>query len=249
MRILVLGDSYCPNRSLRPALEALPGHEVTFLDVTDEPGWRPVTASEQRVRELLGSPAQVIAALDGHDVLVVQAAPVTAEVMDACPQLKLVCVARGGPVNVDLDGGHGARHPGRDDARQERHGRRRADHRGHGHRSRDASRRRCATCTRTASCSSTTTKAPTGSATSSRATSWASSASGRSAARRGAGPGLRHARAGQRPLRGGIGGRVPAGLEPVELDELLAAADLVSLHARATAENRGLMDAAPIRRA
>jgi phosphoglycerate dehydrogenase-like enzyme len=104
MRILVLGDTYCPNRSLRPALEALPGHEVTFLDVADEPGWRPATASDQRVRELLGSPAQVIAALDGHDVLVVQAAPVTTEVMDSCPPLKLVCVARGGPVNVDLEG-------------------------------------------------------------------------------------------------------------------------------------------------
>jgi D-3-phosphoglycerate dehydrogenase / 2-oxoglutarate reductase len=103
MRILVLGDSYCPNRSLRPALEGLHGHEVTFLDVDDEPGWRPLTASDQRVRELLGSPAQVIAALDGHDILVVQAAPVTAEVMDACPMLQLVCVARGGPVNVDLE--------------------------------------------------------------------------------------------------------------------------------------------------
>ncbi len=35
-----------------------------------------------------------------------------------------------------------------------------------------------------------------------------------------------------------------AGGEPVELDELLATADHVSLHARATAENRGFMDAA-----
>ena len=34
MRILVLGDSYCPNRTLRPALEGLLGHEVTFVDVT-----------------------------------------------------------------------------------------------------------------------------------------------------------------------------------------------------------------------
>jgi D-3-phosphoglycerate dehydrogenase len=36
------------------------------------------------------------------DVLVVQGGPVSAEVLDAA-NLRLVCVARGGPVNVDLD--------------------------------------------------------------------------------------------------------------------------------------------------
>ena len=103
VRILVLGDSYCPQLSLRQALQDLPGHEVTFADVVDEPRWQPTTPSERRLREYLGSPAQVIAALDGHDVLVVQAAPVTDAVLDADPALRLVCVARGGPVNVDLD--------------------------------------------------------------------------------------------------------------------------------------------------
>ena len=34
-----------------------------------------------------------------------------------------------------------------------------------------------------------------------------------------------------------------AGIEPVELDELMARADFVSLHARLTAENRHLIDA------
>ena len=37
----------------------------------------------------------------GHDVLLVHGAPVTAEVLDAAP-LRLVCCARGGPVNVDV---------------------------------------------------------------------------------------------------------------------------------------------------
>jgi D-3-phosphoglycerate dehydrogenase len=37
----------------------------------------------------------------GHDVLVVHGAPVSAEVLDAAP-LRLVCCARGGPVNVDV---------------------------------------------------------------------------------------------------------------------------------------------------
>lgn len=103
MRILVVGDSYCPVEALRPALERLPGHEITFVDVRDEPEWRPTSASELRVREYLGSPQQVIAALDGHDVLVVQGAPVTDTVLDAAPGLQLICVARGGPVNVDME--------------------------------------------------------------------------------------------------------------------------------------------------
>ena len=50
----------------------------------------------------MGSPGQVIAALDRHDVLVVQGAPVTDAVLDAAPGLRLVCCARGGPVNVDV---------------------------------------------------------------------------------------------------------------------------------------------------
>jgi D-3-phosphoglycerate dehydrogenase len=102
VRILVLGDSYCPQLSLRPALADLPGHELTFADVVDEPGWRPASESERRLREYLGSPAQVIAALDRHEVLVVQAAPVSDAVIAAAPDLRLICVARGGPVNVDM---------------------------------------------------------------------------------------------------------------------------------------------------
>ena len=47
-------------------------------------------------------PSQVITRLVGHDVLVVQGAPVSDEVLDASPTLRLVCCARGGPVNVDV---------------------------------------------------------------------------------------------------------------------------------------------------
>jgi D-3-phosphoglycerate dehydrogenase / 2-oxoglutarate reductase len=104
MRILVVGDPYCPSGSLRNALEPLSGdHELTFADVVDEPPWTPTSDSGRRLRETMGTPEQVIAALDGHDVLVVQGAPVTDAVLDADPGLRLVCCARGGPVNVDVD--------------------------------------------------------------------------------------------------------------------------------------------------
>ena len=103
MRILVLGDSYCPSSALRPAFDGLAAdHEITFADLRDEPAWQPSSDSERRIKEYLGSPRQVIEQLHGHDVLVMQAAPVTDEVFAAHPELRLLCVARGGPVNVDV---------------------------------------------------------------------------------------------------------------------------------------------------
>jgi D-3-phosphoglycerate dehydrogenase len=103
LRILVVGDSYCPSSAFRAAFEGLAAdHAVTFADVTDEPGFVPGTPSELGLKEYMGSPAQVLAALDDHDVLVVQGAPVSAAVLDAAPALRLVCCARGGPVNVDV---------------------------------------------------------------------------------------------------------------------------------------------------
>lgn len=102
-RILVVGDSYCPSSFLRDAFDALEaGHKVTFADLVDEPSWVPATPSELRIREHLGSPRQVIDLLDGHDVLVVQGAPVTEGVLAAGRDLRLVCCTRGGPVNVDV---------------------------------------------------------------------------------------------------------------------------------------------------
>jgi D-3-phosphoglycerate dehydrogenase len=70
--------------------------------VVEDLSWVPRTASESRIREYMGTPAQVIELLDDHDVLVVQGAPVTDAVLDADPRLRLVCCARGGPVNVDV---------------------------------------------------------------------------------------------------------------------------------------------------
>ena len=76
LRILVVGDSYCPSAELRPAFAPLEAeHAITYVDVVDEPAFVPRTPSELGIKESMGSPAQVIAALDGHDVLVVQGAP------------------------------------------------------------------------------------------------------------------------------------------------------------------------------
>ena len=103
MKILVAGDSYCPSAALQPAFTELSArHAVTFIDIVDEPDWRPSTPSELRIKEYLGSPQQLIDALEDHEALVVQGAPVTDAVLDAAPALRIVACARGGPVNVDI---------------------------------------------------------------------------------------------------------------------------------------------------
>jgi D-3-phosphoglycerate dehydrogenase len=102
MRILVAGDRFCPTSAFREAFRPLASeHDVSYIEVVDEPDWRPETPSERSLKETMGSPSQVIAALDGHEVLVIQGAAVSDAVLDAAP-LRLVCCARGGPVNVDV---------------------------------------------------------------------------------------------------------------------------------------------------
>ncbi|MFF0157673.1 2-hydroxyacid dehydrogenase [Streptomyces sp. NPDC005263] len=84
--------------------------------VTDEVGEHPVKVSELRlgwplepfgpvaeVTEASDAEDELIEALAGAEVLVTQMGPVTERVLAAAPDLRLVVVCRGGPVNVNLD--------------------------------------------------------------------------------------------------------------------------------------------------
>lgn len=103
MRILVAGDSFCSSEAFRAAFAGLAErHDVRFIDVVDDPAWVPSSPSERKLKEYMGTPGQLIAALDDADALMVQGAAVTDAVLAASPNLKLVGCARGGPVNVDL---------------------------------------------------------------------------------------------------------------------------------------------------
>jgi D-3-phosphoglycerate dehydrogenase len=97
MKILVAGDNFVPVDYFARAFASLDGHEIDFVDMGAEPG-----DGAASVREFIGSPTRLVEALDGHEVLVVHAAPVTGEVLAAATDLKLICCARGGAVNVDM---------------------------------------------------------------------------------------------------------------------------------------------------
>jgi D-3-phosphoglycerate dehydrogenase len=80
-----------------------PAHALEFLQVDPEHTFEPQTPSERKLREFQGSPTEVAERMPGVEVLVVQGAPVTDAVVEASQDLRLVCCARGGPVNVDVD--------------------------------------------------------------------------------------------------------------------------------------------------
>ncbi|NDZ80773.1 2-hydroxyacid dehydrogenase [Streptomyces sp. SID10853] len=107
MRILAAGDHFVLPDLLRTALReelgtaAEPGGTVEIGELTlpwpHEP-FGPVGD----VHEASGTEDQMIAALEGAALCVTQMAPFTERVFAACPDLRMVAVSRGGPVNVDL---------------------------------------------------------------------------------------------------------------------------------------------------
>jgi D-3-phosphoglycerate dehydrogenase / 2-oxoglutarate reductase len=102
VRVLVVGDPYMPAGVFTAALAGLGDTvSVTELQIDSPTAAPPRTDSERTLREYLGDPALLVAAVACHDALLVHGAPVSAEVLDAAP-LRLVCCARGGPVNVDV---------------------------------------------------------------------------------------------------------------------------------------------------
>ena len=103
LRILVAGDPYIPAAQFARGLAGLEReHDISYLEVDMARPFTPTTASELAIREYAGSPEELAERLDDHEVLVVHGAAVTDRVLDAAP-LRLVCCARGGPVNVDIE--------------------------------------------------------------------------------------------------------------------------------------------------
>jgi len=103
LKILAVGDSYMRPRYFAEAFAELEAtHEIETMQIDVARPFTPSTPSERKLREYQGAPAELVERMPGVEVLVVQGAPITDEVLDASKQLRLVCCARGGPVNVDV---------------------------------------------------------------------------------------------------------------------------------------------------
>lgn len=101
--ILIAGDHFVTPALFRAALERdVSGTELTFTERTLAWPYEPF-GDVGMVHEASGTVAETIDALAGAEVAVTQMAPFTAEVFAAHPQLRMIGVCRGGPVNVDLE--------------------------------------------------------------------------------------------------------------------------------------------------
>lgn len=96
--VLAIGDSYLSTGDMSPILDEL-GQDFTVAYRTVDPHDRPAIAG---ISEYQGSTAALDAWLTDEEILVVHAAPVTAELLDRHPHVRLVACARGGAVNIDL---------------------------------------------------------------------------------------------------------------------------------------------------
>jgi D-3-phosphoglycerate dehydrogenase len=103
MKILVVGDSFVPVPVFERGLAGLRAdHRLEYLQLDESKELVPRSASELSIREYLGTPAQISARIGGAEILIVHGAPITDEVLAAAPGLRLICCARGGPVNIDV---------------------------------------------------------------------------------------------------------------------------------------------------
>ena len=103
VRVLVVGDPYMPAATFAAALARLGGRDRRDRAADRAAPRRPRRGPRPSARSAStwATRPTLAAAVPGHDVLLVHGAPVSAEVLDAAP-LRLVCCARGGPVNVDV---------------------------------------------------------------------------------------------------------------------------------------------------
>ena len=102
--VLVAGDHFVLNRLLIGDLGSAAGGGPGAWDVRElELDWPQVPFGPvAEVDEASGTEAEMIDALGDARVCLTQMAPLTRRILEACPDLELFAVSRGGPVNADL---------------------------------------------------------------------------------------------------------------------------------------------------
>lgn len=102
-RILLAGDHFVRNDLMREALDRNIGLDRLDVAEIQLPWPREPFHPVAEVVEASGTEDALIEALTRADVCLTQMAPLTRRVFAASEDLKLVCIGRGGPVNVNLD--------------------------------------------------------------------------------------------------------------------------------------------------
>jgi D-3-phosphoglycerate dehydrogenase len=77
-------------------------HEIIYLE-NKAGAFKWSTKVNENVKEAFGDPNYIKKNIKGAEIVLSGFAPITASVMDSDPALKVIGIARGGPVNVDVD--------------------------------------------------------------------------------------------------------------------------------------------------
>ena len=106
LTIGIIGDGFMQPGFFEAALrEQLPGHALTIRSM--EVDW-PLRLKSTKydptlpVGEFVGRPEDYFDFLADLDILVTHLAPITADSLDHAPRLKAIAVSRGGPVNIEM---------------------------------------------------------------------------------------------------------------------------------------------------
>ncbi len=105
--IAIIGDNFMLPEKFANAISALCGERVSLRSMTlpwpDAPmehGY--ATPGMSGLKEYQGDPDEICQFVGDAEVLVTQLAPLSAAMLERLPNLKLVAVSRGGPVNIDM---------------------------------------------------------------------------------------------------------------------------------------------------
>jgi D-3-phosphoglycerate dehydrogenase / 2-oxoglutarate reductase len=109
-RIAIIGDLFMRAHMFEDALrQALDGElairamELPWPDQPMSHGYAGDTGGDLAgLREFMGDPAAIAAFVADAEILVDHLAPVTAGMLERLPDLRLIAVSRGGPVNIDM---------------------------------------------------------------------------------------------------------------------------------------------------
>ena len=109
-KISIIGDRFMLSSMFEAALLErcknfkldIKKHDLPWPDEPMEHGY--AVEGMDGLKEYMGSAEQVVELVGDAEIAVTQLAPFSAGIMDRLPNLKLIAVSRGGPVNIDKIG-------------------------------------------------------------------------------------------------------------------------------------------------
>jgi D-3-phosphoglycerate dehydrogenase len=105
--VAVIGDRFMKPEIFASALRTIPGADLDIrtleLAWPDEPMSHGYAGDAlEGLKEFMGRPEDIVDFLADAEILVTHLAPVNGWLLDRCPELTLIGVSRGGPVNIDM---------------------------------------------------------------------------------------------------------------------------------------------------